>query len=175
MILLISTCSDKLSEDEFVRSISETVNIGFFVKHYSALNTGNIDKSSKIIICGTALMDNEYLNHLEAFDFLKNIRKPILGICSGMQIIALQFGAKIKREKEIGMIKISSASENKLFSGEFEAYALHGNGLTDLDKFDIIAKSGKGVQAIKHKKKEIYGVMFHPEVRNSLIIKKFIS
>jgi GMP synthase-like glutamine amidotransferase len=30
------------------------------------------------------------------------------------------------------------------------------------------------VQAIKHKQKDIFGVLFHPEVRNREIIERFV-
>ncbi|MEK6916511.1 MAG: hypothetical protein AABW92_02090, partial [Nanoarchaeota archaeon] len=56
-----------------------------------------------------------------------------------------------------------------------EAYSLHGNGLENLDQFDILAESAKSVQAIKHKKKEFYGIMFHPEVRNEKIVRNFLD
>ena len=30
-------------------------------------------------------------------------------------------------------------------------------------------------EAVKHKKKELYGVLFHPEVRQKEMIKKFVD
>jgi anthranilate/para-aminobenzoate synthase component II len=41
------------------------------------------------------------------------------------------------------------------------------------DVFDIFSKT-KYVQAIKHKTKPFYGVLFHPEVRNKGLIEKFL-
>ncbi len=173
MILLISTCSEKLSEEEFVKPISKIIQQKHEIKNYSE----NIEysKYEKILICGTALKDNEYINDLEKFDWIKDYNNPIFGICSGMQVIALSFGAKLTKNKDIGMLKIKTTKENRLISGEFYAYELHGNGLSKLDKFEILAKSDKSVQAIKLKKKEIYGIMFHPEVRNQDIIRTFLN
>ena len=58
---------------------------------------------------------------------------------------------------------------------EFEAYNLHQNSLTNINKFDILAISeNDSIQAIKHKHKPFYGIIFHPEVRNESIIKNFI-
>ncbi len=173
MILIISTCSQKLSEEEFVKPIAKIVGKNYEIVHYSEIK--DLSKYEKIIICGTALADNEYLNHLEKFDWLKSAEKPVLGICSGMQAIALVFGAKITKNKEIGMTKIKTKKNNPLFSGTFEAYELHGNGLSDLKDFEILAASGSFVQAVKHKTKEIYGIMFHPEVRNAQIISSFLG
>jgi GMP synthase-like glutamine amidotransferase len=173
MILLISTCSEKLNEEEFVKPIAKIAEKNYEIKHY----TEKIDlkKYEKIIICGTALRDNLYLNNLNHFNWVKEYNNPLLGICSGMQVIALQFGAKLVKKKEIGMTKIKTTKQNILFDGDFETYELHGNGLSDLNQFEILAKSENTVQAIKHKSKIVFGIMFHPEVRNSNIISNFIK
>jgi GMP synthase (glutamine-hydrolysing) len=89
-----------------------------------------------------------------------------------MQVLALQFGAKLVEDKQIGMINVKTFKQNPLFSGDFQAYNLHQNNVDKLDEFNIIAEPR---QAIKHKKKEFYGVLFHPEVRNSKIIDRFLE
>ena len=61
------------------------------------------------------------------------------------------------------------------FSKDFEAYELHNNSLTELFEFEILAESGNSVQAITHKEKDIYGIIFHPEVRNENIILNFVN
>lgn len=174
MILIISTCSENLSEEEFVRPIASIVEKDYMVKHYSEIKE-DLDKFDKIIICGAALKDNKYLEDINLFDWIKNIDKPVLGICSGMQIIGLQFNAELIKIKEIGMIKLETKSPNRLFSKDFEAYELHGNSIKNLENFDILSESKDSVQAIKHKEKNIYGIMFHPEVRNESIVKNFLS
>jgi GMP synthase-like glutamine amidotransferase len=173
MILLISTCSEKLSEDEFVKPIAKIVEKDYEIKHY----TEKIDlkKYEKAIICGTALKDNKYLDDLDQFNWIKGYNKPLLGICSGMQVIALQFGGKLAKKKEIGMTKIGVMKQNALFKDDFEAYELHGNGLSDLKEFNILAKSKESAQAIKHKSKNIFGIMFHTEVRNETVVLNFIK
>jgi GMP synthase-like glutamine amidotransferase len=178
MILIISTCKHKLHENEFVipiQNILSNQNIKFETIHYNSLENLNFDPYKKIIICGTALKDNKYLEHLDKFEFLKNLGIPVLGICSGMQILGLINDAKLEKIKEIGMTKISILHENKLFKTDLNAYTLHGNSLINLDEFEIIAKSDSCTQAIKLKNKEQYGILFHPEVRNEQIIIKFIS
>jgi GMP synthase (glutamine-hydrolysing) len=172
MILILSTCKEKFSEEEFVRPIADIIKDSYEIRHYKE----KIDyrKYKKIIICGTALKDNDYLENMVCFDFLRKTTLPVLGICSGMQVIGLIFGAKIKKKTEIGMISVKTVKENILFSGSFESYALHSNSLSDLNDFEVLAKSKDCVQAIKHKEKQLYGIMFHPEVRNKDIIEKFI-
>jgi len=130
----------------------------------------------KIILGGTPLKEFNYLNHLDKFEWIKNTKKPILGICAGCQIIGKIFGADLIYSKEIGMIEISKIKENILFEEtNFNAYSLHNKSLTNLSKFEILAKSDKSIEAIKHKQKEIYGVLFHPEIKNPQIILNFIK
>lgn len=166
-LLIISTCSNKLSEREFVLPFE---NKNTRTNHYS--NLRDIAWADKILITGTAIADNEYLGNLDKFKWLRSISKPVLGICSGAQIVALVFGAKIIENNEIGMVGI----EGNLFDKtKFQAYALHQNGLSNLNEFDILAKSNDSIHAIKHKSKNIYGIVFHPEVRNIWLLKKFIE
>ena len=61
MILIISTCNNKLSEEEFVKPIATIVG-DCKIKHYN--DVGYVDNYEKIIICGTALEDNEFLKNL---------------------------------------------------------------------------------------------------------------
>jgi GMP synthase-like glutamine amidotransferase len=61
-----------------------------------------------------------------------------------------------------------------LFASRFKAYELHNYSAESSPDFDVLAESKKCVQAIKHKKKAVYGVLFHPEVRNKEILERFI-
>lgn len=173
MILLISTCEHKLSEEEFVKPVADILDNDCRIINYKDVNLSYLGKYQKIIICGTALKDNFYLENISCFDWIKKTNIPVLGICSGMQAIALQFNSKLAKSKETGMICIKTLKQNPLFSGEFFGYALHGNGLNLSSEFEALAESDKCVQAIKHKEKNIYGTMFHPEARNKEIIKRF--
>ncbi len=164
-LLIINTCSNKLNEREFVLPFEDK---NTRTNHYS--NLKDLNWADKILITGTALEDNDYLKDLERFGWLEEINKPILGICSGAQIIASAFGGKIIKNKEIGMVDI----KGDLFGKKsFQAYSLHQNGISNLSEFYILAKSKDSIHVIKHKNKEIYGVVFHPEVRNRWVIEKF--
>ncbi|MDP6845817.1 MAG: hypothetical protein QF460_02590 [Candidatus Nanoarchaeia archaeon] len=170
-VLIVSTCAEKLNELEFVNPI---VNLIGKNVDYELANISNAEKKSvgadKIIICGTSIADNDYLQN--NFEWLQDFNKPVLGICSGIQIIAKTFDGVIIPKKEIGMVEVKG---NLFDQKKFEAYALHTNGISKLSSFKILARSKKSVQAIKHKSKEIYGVMFHPEVRNEWVISEFIK
>ena len=76
---------------------------------------------------------------------------------------------------EIGMTKITTLKANPLFSSSFNAYTLHNYAIVPSSAFEVLAESAKCVQAIRHKQKDVYGVLFHPEVRNKEVIQRFIQ
>ncbi len=177
MILIINICKEKLHYYEFVKPIEDILeknHIEYLTQHYSNLTLNNIKKADKIIICGTSLKDNDFINYISRFEFIKEYKKPILGICGGMHILSLIFKGKLRKAKEIGMAKIRFKREFLGFNGEKEVYSLHGLYATS-NEFDDYAVSGKCVQAIKHKKRPIYAVLFHPEVRHHSVITAFCT
>lgn len=183
MILIISTCSEPIHELEFVKPIEKILKespqkIKYKTVHYSKLKASDIKKSSKIIIAGTSLQDNEFSKDIRKFSWIKklNPKKPLLGICAGMQIISLLYGGKAKSKTEVGyyfeLFEKPFLSIEK--DTEHEVYHLHNNYITLPKDFESYTK-GKIPQAIKHISKPVYGVLFHPEVRNRKIIEEFIK
>ncbi|MEK6827301.1 MAG: hypothetical protein AABX99_02335 [Nanoarchaeota archaeon] len=172
MILIINVCKERLHYFEFVKPIEKIIGKDFFTKHYSEVNEEDLRKADKIIICGTSLKDNQFVKDIKNFEWIKNYKKPILGICAGMQIISLVYGAKIKKETEIGFYKERFIYYFLGLSSEKEVYHLHNNYATLPKDFESFAKN-KIPQAIKHKTREIYGVLFHPEIRNEKMIIEF--
>ena len=177
MILLISTCREKFHELEFVKPIENILNergLKFFSKHYKNISEKDLKLANKIIICGTSLQDNQFLDDVLEFEWIKNFEKPVLGICSGMQIISLIFGAKLKSKTEMGFFNENFKKEFLSLKETHEVYHLHNN-YPALPKNFIKFNSSKIPQAIKHKAKKIYGVLFHPEVRNKKLIEEFLK
>ncbi len=179
MILIVDMCmkKDSLSAAEFTLPIASMIRgkSDFLIRHYSKIDSKDIGRSEKIILSGTALKDNQFIKDIDMFSWIKTCKKPILGICAGMEAIALAFGSSLKQHKEIGMAEIRTKKKNPLFSGNFKAYELHSYAIEPSDDFDILAESKGCIQAIKHKRKEIYGLMFHPEVRNRDIVDSFVE
>ncbi len=169
MILIISTCKEQLSEMEFVRPVALLVE-NHNVKHYSQIKKSDIKTAEKIIITGTALKDFEYFKG--NFSWLKQCDKPVLGICAGMQVIAKEFGVELEDQTVIGPQKVEVTEKNKLAEGSFNAYFLHTK--TGTGNFKTLAVSNGKPCIIKHNEKEIYGCIFHPEVMNEDIIRRFI-
>jgi len=163
MFLIVNTCDKKLSELEFTRPIEtilKKLNLDYEVKHYTEeFESYDYDK---IIITGTALKDDSYLEELNKFAWIKYCKRPLLGICAGMQTLSLAFGGELKESKEIGTTKITSSSKDDLIKNLKQVYSLHQYSTTLPKKFTTLARSKKCIQAIK--KDHLYGVLFHPEV-----------
>jgi GMP synthase-like glutamine amidotransferase len=178
MILIVDMNwkKDSLGYYEFVLpivAIAERLD-DYTIKHYVEVTSEDLNQCGKVILSGTALKDTATLNHPERFQWLKKTEKPVLGICAGMQTIGTVFGATLIKSLEIGMTQITTLKENTLFSGDYRAYSLHSYCVEPFGDFEAWAKSKKCIQAAKHKHKEIYGVLFHPEVRNKEILQQFI-
>lgn len=228
-ILVLSTCAEKLHELEFVRPVEDVLrgkgfsgdsenlsgrHIDFFTKHYSEVSEEDLENCDKVIICGTSLRDDKYLEDLEKFDWLLDFDKPVFGICAGMQILGLVFWASsnlgtrpptlgrsfapqyskcqnflgdiahkfLKKKAEIGFYFENADKEFLgLLEGEtYEFYHLHNNYISNWEEidFDIFIKSDCSehiAQAVQHRKKKLYGVLFHPEVRNKKMIWEFVG
>jgi GMP synthase-like glutamine amidotransferase len=174
MILIVDmNFNGSLGFYEFVLPLCEIVKpLEYEVKHY--LEVTDVKTYEKIILSGTALKDFEYLKHIKSFEWIRTCDMPILGICAGMQAIGMVFGSLLTPCKEIGMTEVETVKENYLFSSAFRAYELHNLGVEPSDVFEMLAMSKKCIQGIKHKEKDFYSVLFHPEVRNKEIIRRFV-
>lgn len=179
MILIINICKEKLHELEFVKPIEDILRknrVNFETKHRSNINEKNIKKFDKIIITGTSLKDDKFLEDLNKFQWLKLYEKPVLGICGGMQILFLIFKGILKIEKEIGLIDVDFKKKFLGMERKRHAYNLH-KFYAESNEFEIFAESVKSnsriPQAVKHKTKPFYGTLFHPEVRNKKLIVEF--
>lgn len=162
---------------EFVLPIVEVIKPldSWVIRHYLEVTDKDIEQSSSIILSGTPLKDTATLKQPEKFQWLKYTKKPVLGICAGMQTIGAVFGARLSYFLEIGMTPVKTVKENPFFTGDFKVYSLHSIFVDPIVDFEVWAKSEHCVQAIKHTRKSIYGTLFHPEVRNQEILEKFIQ
>lgn len=171
MILLINICKHKLHELEFVSPIENILKnkkLKFKTKHYKKLTKNDLRKANKIIICGTSLKDNDFLEHITKFNWIKNYKKPILGICGGMHILHLIYRGKKKKDKKIGQVKVTFTKQFLGLKGDKEVYNLHQYYISSKD-FETFANK----QTSKHNSNEFYGTLFHPEVRNKELILTF--
>lgn len=182
MILLIdmSYRRDSLSTMEFVyplKNIAEEAGFSTKICHRNELSEEAIGNAERIILCGTALRDNFFIPDLGRFSWLREIQKPVLGICAGMQAIAVVFGGRIVQETGIGMHEVKVNIQDPIFGDieDFTAYEMHSFTVEPPEDFSVIAGSGEHPVVIRHREKEIYGALFHPEVRNDWFIRNFLK
>ena len=106
-------------------------------------------------------------------------KKPVLGICYGMQLLVNEFGGSLqsgsRREYGKSQMKLNSemnARAAKIFYGletEQQVWMSHGDDVKNLPPcFESIALTTDGVEAaIAHKELPIVGLQFHPEVQHT--------
>lgn len=180
MILLVDLCYEKnsLSIFEFVYPIADSLErsgAGFEILHFSEILWDKLGRYNRIVICGTALKDSSYAEHIDLFSWIARFKRPVLGICAGMQVISAVFGGRIVPQPAIGLERIEIVARTPLLGEprQIEGYHLHNSGATLPEGFLLVAESHGTIEAFKHRKMPVYGIMFHPEVRNRWILERF--
>jgi GMP synthase (glutamine-hydrolysing) len=180
LVLDLSYRSGSLSADEFVAPVERIVRLEGHsprIRHYTEIIQGDLASCDGAILCGTALADFGYLDGLDRFAWLPSFPCPVLGICAGMQVVAKLSGGALRPRAGIGMAWQEAGDPDPLFAGKdrFEAYELHSLSVIPPPSFRVLATSPSGVQVIRHPDRPVYGVMFHPEVRNEWLIRRFLA
>ncbi|WP_440935417.1 glutamine-hydrolyzing GMP synthase [Candidatus Pelagibacter sp.] len=166
------------------RRIRESGVYSEIISHKKVKNK-NIDNSIKgIILSGGPL--NVYQINKYSFDkrIIEN-QIPVLGICFGHQILSKLNGGRVKQSKyrEFGLANIRKKRESILIKNFFnkkninKVWMSHADQVSKLPKnFNVIASSQNSKFAIiENKKKNFYGVQFHPEVTHTENGKKLIN
>jgi len=118
---------------------------------------------------------------------------PILGICYGMQTMAVQLGgeANVANKSEFGFAQIRARNHSQLLNeiydeinsdghGIFDVWMSHGIEVTKLPPgFELIASTDNcPIAGFANKDKHYYGLQFHPEVTHTKqgvkILERFI-
>ena len=142
-----------------------------------------------ILISGNSTNWSEY--DFNAFDELFKLIKdhdiPILGLCGGHQLIAKAYGGKVAPMrslrpgeddplphmapgfyKERGFLEVEVVKDDPLFKGLSDKIVVneaHHGEIKELPgQFEILASREEcPIQAIRHRRKLLYGTQFHPE------------
>lgn len=107
---------------------------------------------------------------------------PVLGICYGMQTMALQLGGQVQASmhREFGYARIQIQQASGLLAGiedhinekglaELDVWMSHGDRVIEVPPgFQPIASSHNGVIAVMaDEERHFYGLQFHPEVTHT--------
>lgn len=118
---------------------------------------------------------------------------PVLGICYGMQALAIQLDGQVEtsREREFGYVRVRAQGHSKLLSGIqddtndqghglLDVWMSHGDRVTQMPPgFKCIASSESApIAGMADDKRGYYGLQFHPEVTHTTqgraILERFV-
>ena len=148
---------------------------------------------SGIILSGGPDMVNDN-NSARAPEEVFKLNVPILGICYGMQTMAVQLGgnAKSANTAEFGFAKIRARNHSQLLDEIYDEIDSDGHSLLDVwmshgievtkipPGFELIASTDNcPIAGFANTNKKYYGLQFHPEVTHTKqgknILERFIT
>lgn len=155
---------------------------------FDKLNTKATEGYDRLILSGGHAFNvwRSDKSYKKEMNIIKSSKKPVLGICLGFQLICRTYGDVmhnlVKYEK--GMIKVKKIQEDTIVKGlpkVFSVFENHRHSVRSVSK-DLVplANSKDGIEIVKHVKKPIWGVQFHPENpargnAGAKIIKNFLT
>ena len=106
---------------------------------------------------------------------LFDLGTPVLGICYGMQLMTQMLGGSVvpaSSGREYGHIAVELSAEAVLFrgmTGSLKAWASHGDHVEAAPPgFAVVGTSSNApIAAIQDVQRQIYGLLFHPEVAHT--------
>lgn len=139
--------------------------------------------------------DPERIDHdRQMLDAFANARKPVLGVCYGMQLINLHYGGGLfrsvaeehgqsidhggsGRKTEHATHRVGPSLLLEVLPSRFQTNSLHGQGIRDVAPgFEVTARSEDGlVEAME--RGSMFGVEWHPESDDTgeAIYRRFIE
>lgn len=167
-LLILKTNKEKLHDEEFVKPVINIVKE--FIQEIEIRSIFDdpfsLTKYSNMIITGTSLQDMAYKEHIMKWkNIIRNFTGTIIGICAGMQVLAIAHGLKLKRCLSIGMNKINLSNDR------IKVYDLHQYSVEKDNKIEVLAKH-QCIEMFRIRGLEHYGIAFHPEVLNKEMLEK---
>jgi len=129
----------------------------------------------------------------QAPDIVYELNVPILGICYGLQTMAVQLGGAVEAssEKEFGFARVTLGQSSRLFqdiedhiaedgSPQLDVWMSHGDKVVELPPgFEAVASTSSApIAAMADDGRGYYGIQFHPEVTHTAqgqrILERFV-
>ena len=104
---------------------------------------------------------------------LWKLATPILGICYGFQLLALEMGGRVEPagRREYGLAELSLQTDSPLFQGvkpRSNVWMSHGDHIVQLPPgFHPTGLSANALAAAESQDRSIFGLQFHPEVAHT--------
>ncbi|AKC31857.1 glutamine-hydrolyzing GMP synthase [Candidatus Pantoea carbekii] len=133
------------------------------------------------------------LNGIDVQKYIFSLGLPILGICYGMQIMAVQLGGKVESSeiRELGHTQLKIINKcilvdnihdtiNTTGTSFLQVWMSHGDKVTVMPTgfFNVASTQNCPFAIIANEEKNFYGVQFHPEVTHTpqglSILKRFV-
>jgi GMP synthase (glutamine-hydrolysing) len=158
--------------DRLRQRLAEAAGESVEVSHYESVEPGRLARADAIVLSGStapwAARDPDELARLGAA--VRSANRPVLGICAGMQLLAVFSGGAIgaAARPERGFRPVSVHDTTDLLRGlpsEALVFQDHTDEITALpDGFRVLASSDDcRVQAIGDSERRWWGTQFHPE------------
>ena len=177
---------------QFTQLIARRIReIGIFseiISHKKAKNLNIFNEKIKGIILSGGPLNVYDGNKFKFNKKILNLKIPILGICFGHQIISKVLGGKVKKSKyrEFGSAKVKKKNNSHLVKNFFnskntsDVWMSHADQVSKLPRDFIVVASSKNSKytIIENRKKNLFGVQFHPEVthtnKGKILLKNFV-
>ncbi len=126
-----------------------------------------------IISPGPGLPHDSNLSHY-VLAIAEKEKIPLLGVCLGHQLIAMYYGAKIIKAKNIMHGKLSKINiikkceiykgiETNFFATRYHSLIIDSNKMPNSLRITSIDDVNNEIMGLHHKNLPIYGIQFHPE------------
>lgn len=120
-----------------------------------------------------------YQHYGQELELITSVKTPLLGVCLGMQLIALAFGVEVsslnRRIQGSRTINLTNLGENELeWPHQTYVYENHSKGVFRAPSgFKVLGESDECIEIMRHTTLPIIGVQFHPQLSedsNSLFL-----